>query len=85
MSAGCGLKFTATIYFKGLQSWASGPCLGIEVSAVIFFSVYLQLIQRSRGALGRCVTSEALILCASCSRATRFVLRVGKRFLRATA
>lgn len=37
MSAGCGLKFTATIYFKGFQSWASGPYLGIEVSAVIFF------------------------------------------------
>lgn len=82
VSAACGLEFTATIYFKGSQSWASGPCLGIEVSAVIFFSV---LIQRSGGALGRCVTSEALILCASCSRATRFVLKVGKRFLRANA
>lgn len=37
MSGRCGLKFTAMIYFKGSQSWASRPYLGIEVSAVIFF------------------------------------------------
>lgn len=62
MSAGCGLKFTATIYFKGFQSWTSGPYLGIEVSAVIFFRCIRSWFKDLGGTVGRCVTSEALIL-----------------------
>lgn len=69
MSAGCGLEFTATIYFKGFQSWASGPYLGIEVSAVIFLQHIRSWFKDLGGAVGSCVTSEALILCTSGCRA----------------